>query len=245
MTVLVWVVLYHDSVARLFTLAGMGTSSRVLMCIASLAWLPNMMLWALSWVCGGGFYVGDLASFTLWSGHAQALPSLPMFGLFPDPVANASMRVVLLLIPAVLAGVLALTALCKRQAFGLLSALREQGLARLDLKLVRVFLDSLIGLAASVALSLVALLLALLCSNGALGQHRLAHLGVNLSESMGVFVRGMCMGTFVPWFAALCIAALILTYNLTQAAVSRRAELVSTMPSQEADADHSPGSSSS
>ena len=71
-TVIVWSVRNHAAVVSLFELSGMETGSRILTTVAMLIWLPNVMLWAVSWLFGGGFAIGDLASFTLCSANPKS-----------------------------------------------------------------------------------------------------------------------------------------------------------------------------
>lgn len=73
-TVLAWIIRNHDTVAELFSLADMQIGSRILTTIACVVWLPNLCLWGLSWVFGGGFSVGDVATFTLWVSRSDGLP---------------------------------------------------------------------------------------------------------------------------------------------------------------------------
>lgn len=68
-TVIVWGVLNRSAMDTLFADIGMGTGSRILTTIASLAWLPNLCIWAVSWLFGAGFHIGELATFTLWIGQ--------------------------------------------------------------------------------------------------------------------------------------------------------------------------------
>ena len=87
-TVIVWGVLNRSAMDSLFADIGMGTGSRILTTIASLAWLPNLCIWAVSWLFGAGFHIGELATFTLWIGQGRSLPPLPVFGLLPQAVGD-------------------------------------------------------------------------------------------------------------------------------------------------------------
>lgn len=87
-TVIVWGVLNRSAMDTLFADIGMGTGSRILTTIASLAWLPNLCIWAVSWLFGAGFHIGELATFTLWIGQGRSLPPLPVFGLLPQAVGD-------------------------------------------------------------------------------------------------------------------------------------------------------------
>ena len=83
----------------LFELSGMENGSRILTTLAMLIWLPNLMLWAISWLFGAGFSIGELANFTLWMGQSNGLPAVPAFGILPEPIADNLWRTVMLEIP--------------------------------------------------------------------------------------------------------------------------------------------------
>ena len=73
--------------------------SRILTTISMLAWLPNLMIWAVSWTFGDGFSIGDLAEFTLWTGQGDGAPRLPLFGMMPQAVETDWVRIALMCIP--------------------------------------------------------------------------------------------------------------------------------------------------
>ena len=77
----------------------MQNGSRILTTISMLAWLPNLMIWAVSWAFGAGFSIGDLAEFTLWTGQGDGLPALPLFGMMPQAVETDWVRIALMCIP--------------------------------------------------------------------------------------------------------------------------------------------------
>ncbi len=85
-TVIVWITLGHHQMSAWFDALHMQTGSRVLMCVIGLAWLPNVCLWAISWLFGAGFSIGEAANYTLWSSTTQDLPPLPLFALFPQAI---------------------------------------------------------------------------------------------------------------------------------------------------------------
>ncbi|KFI40017.1 hypothetical protein BACT_0719 [Bifidobacterium actinocoloniiforme DSM 22766] len=223
--VISWIVLYHDSVGRLFSLSRMGTGSRIVTSFAALAWLPNLIMWALSWACGSGFSVGDLAVFTPWSGQARALPSLPIFGLFPDPISSQTPRTLLLLTPALMSFLLAMFFLMSRRGLGLPAAFRRQGLQRLDGTLVASFARCFLSLAVALALCTGAVSLGFLCSSGSLGQHRLAWVGVTVPEATLTLVRGLSVGFLCAWLLFLLVAALTVAWNSGVRGVERSVQL--------------------
>ena len=69
--VVFWAISNQSSIAKLYELSGMQNGSRILTTISMLAWLPNLMIWAVSWTFGAGFSIGDLAEFTLWTGQGD------------------------------------------------------------------------------------------------------------------------------------------------------------------------------
>ena len=205
---IVWIVLYHGDVGRLFKLTRMGTASAVTTSLASLAWLPNLIIWAASWLFGDGFKIGQLAAFTLWSGHASSLPSLPLFGLFPEPVSRQGVRLLLLNLP-LLAGVIAsILLLTGPWGVRIHAAVRQAGLKSRDTAVCFLMATLAMVLAWMVALLGLALLFQL--SNGALGRQRLAGVGVPIASSLRMIGTSLGVGLLGVWLLALVIAALII-----------------------------------
>ena len=97
--VVFWAISNQSSIAKLYELSGMQNGSRILTTISMLAWLPNLMIWAVSWTFGAGFSIGDLAEFTLWTGQGDGLPALPLFGMMPQAVETDWVRIALMCIP--------------------------------------------------------------------------------------------------------------------------------------------------
>ena len=164
--------------STVFTLSGMQLGSRILTTIASLAWLPNLAVWAISWLFGAGFSIGSIASFTLWTGQSTSLPALPIFGMLPEPVANDGMRTILLALPLVIGIAAGLVLFFIPQGFSIHSHLFTH--VPQDLRaMVRVLAPRFIypaiafGTSGIVASAILPLLFAL--SNGSLGTDRLCH----------------------------------------------------------------------
>lgn len=72
---------------------------------------------AVSWLFGGGFAIGDLASFTLWLGQSKELPAIPVFGILPEPVSSELWRTVALNAPLAIAALVGLLAVFLPQGF--------------------------------------------------------------------------------------------------------------------------------
>ena len=207
-TLIVWIIVYHGDVGRLFKLTRMGAASAVTTSLASMAWLPNLIIWAASWLFGDGFAIGRLATFTLWSGHASSLPSLPLFGLFPEPVSRQEVRLLLLNLPllaGVVAGILLLTG---PWGVGIHAVVRQAGLKSRDTAVC--FLTSTLAMAMTWLVTVLGLALLFQLSNGALGQQRLVGVGVPVASSLRMIGTSLGVGLLSVWLLALIIAALII-----------------------------------
>lgn len=84
-------------VTVLWVLAGRATISDVVealdldavgggvLALAELAFLPNLVVWALAWLAGPGFHVGAGTTFTTAEVVAGPIPALPVLGALPQP----------------------------------------------------------------------------------------------------------------------------------------------------------------
>ncbi|MCI1241152.1 MAG: DUF6350 family protein [Bifidobacterium subtile] len=213
-TTLIWTVRGHGAMLRLFDLTGMQSGSKVLTTICSLAWLPNICIWAISWLFGSGFSIGDLATFSLWTGRSSGLPPLPAFALLPEPVNNATWRIVLVSIPMASGFIVGSLALLLHRGFAIRFAdvngtgKTEGEAANRDLRstLFRFAYAAGSFCLASVIVALGMTLLFLL-SNGSLGRQRLAHVGVDIADSTQSVGRPSALGLFVAWVAALVVVS--------------------------------------
>ncbi|NEG69113.1 cell division protein PerM [Bifidobacterium choloepi] len=231
-TLVAWIVLDHGAVGTLFDLLGVKTWSRVLIVVMSLAWLPNLVAWALSWLFGAGFSIGSLASFTLWSGSGSDLPSLPVFGLFPAAVDSLAVINVVMTIPLVVSAVVAVVALLWRRGFPIRLRGRDQDP---DPKTMLVSFAYPAGAfcIAAVVVSLLSSLMFLL-SNGSLGEGRLKDVGVDVLASTQAVARPTAMGLFGAWLAALVVTAAV--FAVRWALASRRAAASNAAPVAAGDA---------
>lgn len=201
-----WIIANHDAMAALWDLNGMGTGSRILTTIAFVAWLPNAVIWAASWASGAGFAIGDIASFTMWSGQGQGLPALPVFGLLPEAIDNATLRMALQLVVPVTAAILALLALLLPRAFRVRFTLGRHRDDNMKAILSMAYPAGAFCLTAG--LTAVGMTLLFAISNGALGSKHLAHVGVDVMRSTQAIGRTAAMGLLVAWLAvAVALAA--------------------------------------
>lgn len=200
--VVVWIIYGWDAVSRIFELDAMGIGSRIMTSVCSLAWLPNLCIWSLSWIFGSGFRIGELAHFTMWIGQSTDLPGLPVFGIFPQAIGNDGLRAFLLSLPLVISIVCALAFMLSPTGF----AIRAPHAGDDRVMVVRNVIKFAYPLGAfCISGALVALgsscMFAL--SNGALGAHRLAHVGVDVVASASAVGHPTIVGLFATWAAVI------------------------------------------
>lgn len=225
-TVIAWIALNHAAMGKLFALSHMQNGSRALTTICSLAWLPNLCIWAVSWLFGAGFSIGDLATFTLWVGQSHDLPAVPVFALFPEPVANPTLRMAFVAIPMVCALLTGLAALCTRRGFHVHVPRKDQPIDAKELAFEIIYpigafclSSAVLSLGASVLFSL---------SNGQLGVNRLKNIGVGVAASTQSVGRSSAIGLFLSW---LLVAVVLATAFALRSALSRvRSDQISPSP---------------
>lgn len=103
----VWVVDGRSTVTEVADGLGADTVGSLVLAVAELAYLPTLVLWAMSWVAGPGFAVGTGTSFSVAEAQVGALPAVPLLGALPEPdVAGGLVQVapVLVVATGVLAG---------------------------------------------------------------------------------------------------------------------------------------------
>lgn len=123
--------------------------------LATLAYLPNLLVWALAYLCGPGFGVGGPATVDPFAAAGALLPAFPPLAAVPAPAPAAGP--LLLLLP-VLAGAVAAVVLRHRVTD---LGVREEAL-------VVLLAAALVGAVVAVAAAL---------SGGSLGDGRLVDLG--------------------------------------------------------------------
>lgn len=60
-----------------------GWTGGIVFAVAQLALLPNLLLWAVAWLAGPGFAVGEGTSFTVFGTVSGPLPAVPLLGALP------------------------------------------------------------------------------------------------------------------------------------------------------------------
>jgi hypothetical protein len=207
-TVVIWTVLGAHAVVRVFEMSSMQTGSRILTSICAVGWLPNLMAWAVSWLFGSGFSIGDLDTFTLWSGRAVGLPAIPVFGIFPESVANKQLRQLLVSTPMLTAFIVGIVELFMPKGFAVSAGKPQQRGRNLDV--VAQFVYPFVSFAATIGLVTVCQYPLFAISSGALGIHRLAHVGVNARNATSVIVKATGVGFLCAWLVAVVMISAVI-----------------------------------
>ncbi|KQY24415.1 hypothetical protein ASD16_02405 [Cellulomonas sp. Root485] len=97
-----WVLAGRATIGDVVRGLGLDAVGGVVLAVAELAYLPNLVMWALAWLTGAGFAVGAGTHFAPDGVVGGALPAVPMLGALPsaDVVGPATS-----LVPLVLVGV--------------------------------------------------------------------------------------------------------------------------------------------
>jgi len=188
----------RSQVASLQAGLGTGTLGGVLLAILQVLWLPNFLLWCVSWLVGAGFALGVGTVVSPIAVDIGILPALPAFGVVP-PAGAPSPFLLLCLVAPLAAGVAAAWVTMRAQ----MTAAKVVG------EPVRVDVGGLIGGATGILAGLVMTLLAGL-SIGDFGSARMVGLGPRL-------VPMALLATTLFGFAGL-IAGMVLAWRAGGAA---------------------------
>jgi hypothetical protein len=144
-----------------------GDAGGFLLALLQLGWLPNLVLWAVSWVCGAGFSLGGETLVSPVTTQVGLLPSVPIFGAVPSTGLQPS-EMLWWLGAAVLAGAVA--------AGIMLRSYRDDQLRRRDLVAPRPDLTAALGAASGIVTGLLTVGIVSL-SGGDLAQGQMAGFG--------------------------------------------------------------------
>lgn len=177
------VVLGENRIAALETGLQLDSGGVVVWSLVVLAYLPNLLAWALAWALGAGFTVGTGSLVSLWTTQLGMLPAIPVFGALP-PAGVADPWLLAWLSVGVLAGGLAGVVAVRGGRTGPLGAIVAAAAAGL-------------GAAAAYLLSTVA-------SRGGLGDLRLVGLGPRPLEALLIgaplLLLSAVLAGLVTWF---------------------------------------------
>ena len=95
-----WVLAGRATIGDVVRGLGLDAVGGVVLAVAELAYLPNLVVWALAWLTGAGFAVGAGTHFAPDDVVGGALPAVPMLGALPsaDVVGPATSLVPLVLV---------------------------------------------------------------------------------------------------------------------------------------------------
>lgn len=169
-------VLRFDRVATLYDALSPGIVGGLVLTCAQILYLPNLAVWALSWLAGPGFGIGVDSSITLTTSEPGLMPLVPLFGALPEPGPLPAFVRVALVIP-VLAG-----AYLERRAG------RVVGDDPLDRALAAAAGSLIAGLGAALAAML---------AGGALGSARLASVGAPPVQLAAILAGELALGAAI------------------------------------------------
>ncbi|MFE7508686.1 DUF6350 family protein [Promicromonospora sp. NPDC057488] len=81
--VVAWALAGRATSSDIVTALEPGWTGGIVFAVAQLALLPNLLLWALTWIAGPGFAVGEGTSFTPFGTVSGPLPAVPLLGALP------------------------------------------------------------------------------------------------------------------------------------------------------------------
>lgn len=152
-----WVLAGHATVVDVARGLSLDAVGGVVLAVAELAFVPNLVLWAVAWIVGPGFMVGEGTHFAPGEAVAGPMPAVPLLGALPGVSGG-----VLLVAPLLTVGVGVPAGLAVRR--WLVSTRARDVLVAA-------------GVVAVTAGVVVALLVA--ASGGAAGPGRMSHVGAN------------------------------------------------------------------
>ncbi|MFR0555605.1 DUF6350 family protein [Pseudoscardovia radai] len=209
-TFVVWLVVGFDAMRTVASFIGMGNASFWAAFVLSLLWMPDMCLWALSWSAGAGFRIGSFATFTMWQGDAHELPAIPIFGILPQPVPNATATLALESIPAVAAFLIAVAFMLSKKRIDIFHRrLKKRPRLASPRSIVDILL-SFVTMCLSCIWIVVGCFIAFSLSCGSLGTERLAQLGVtDVAESTRALARPAAIGFFCAFLLMVIVSCII------------------------------------
>ena len=86
--VLVWTVAGRSASRDVITALDLDGMSGVSLAVAQLALLPDLVVWALTWLAGPGFAVGSGTHFGIDGVTSAPLPAIPILGGLPGPASG-------------------------------------------------------------------------------------------------------------------------------------------------------------
>ncbi|GAA2531046.1 hypothetical protein GCM10009860_08510 [Microbacterium mitrae] len=173
LAVVVSVIARGGEVIALYQASGVDAMGATIMALATFAYLPTLMAWALAWIAGPGIILGTGASVSPAATHLGVLPGLPPFGLVPEFSHTFLLAVVLLPI-----GIGVLSGFIMRSRYAAVLGEEEPYPPRIVLAVVPA------AIAAGIAAAVFAL------ASGSLGPGRMADFGPQIGlATLALFVE--------------------------------------------------------
>ena len=191
--VAVLIALDYATIAGLYQVLGAGVDGGIALTVAELALLPNVVIWAASWLLGPGFAIGSGSLVSTGGTLLGPVPGIPLLGALP---AEAPALGALWLIVPVLLGFV-----------GAWLVAADPGVARAGAGArTSWWMPLAVGVGAAAAAAIVLGLLAW-WSGGAAGPGRLAEVGPDPWPVAGVAAATVGLGAIVGGYAALARSA--------------------------------------
>lgn len=83
--VVTWLLAGQAQIAEIVTSLHLDALGGVALAVAELAFVPNLVAWAISWLAGPGFAVGAGSHFATTGVLGTTLPAIPLLGALPSP----------------------------------------------------------------------------------------------------------------------------------------------------------------
>lgn len=80
-----WVLAGRATIADVIEALDLDAVGGGVLALAELAFLPNLVVWAFTWLAGPGFHVGTGTTFTTAEVVPGPIPALPLLGALPQP----------------------------------------------------------------------------------------------------------------------------------------------------------------
>ncbi|TCD54783.1 hypothetical protein EJ419_01410 [Alloscardovia theropitheci] len=217
-TAVVWIVRGFASMQAVFAMTHMGIGAQIMSSILTLAWLPNLLIWALAWTLGATLNIGTLGTFNLWIGQSNNLPPIPVFGLFPEPITSSIARTVTLVVPIIIVACIGLYCLVRKNEYGLLKPEHSvQG--------VLAYIYPIGSFIISVIVTIIVSAFAITLSSGSLGSKNLSHLGLTVSSSLNNFGRPVQWGLLAAWLIIIVVGLAQFSISYLRSYFIHRVEL--------------------
>ena len=98
----IWVLAGRATIGDVVRGLSLDAAGGVVFALAQLIYLPNLMIWALAWLAGPGFAVGDGTRFAPDQVVGGPMPAVPLLGALPTSSMSGSAA---LIAPAVIVGI--------------------------------------------------------------------------------------------------------------------------------------------